>query len=184
MVLPVLIYGCESWTIKESWVPKNWCFWTMLLEKTVESPLDCKEIQPVGPKGNQSWTFIGRTDAKADAPVLLVKELTHLKRPWCWGRVKAEGDNRGWDGWMESPTWMDMSLSKLRELVMDRKAFVCCSPWGRKELDTTEQLNRTDRWVSITNKLNITNIWTYILHATLVICLSHYRNDVHVLSCS
>ena len=94
---------------KESWVPKNWCFWTVVLEKTLESPLDCKEIKPVNPKGNQSWIFIGRTDAEADAPILWptwCEELTHLKRPWGWERLKAggEGDDRGWDGWMASPT--------------------------------------------------------------------------------
>ena len=94
---------------KESWVPKNWCFGTVLLEKTLESPLESKEIQPVHPEGNQSWIFIGRTDAEAETPNTLAtwcKELTHWKRPWCWERLKAggEGDDRGWDGWMASPT--------------------------------------------------------------------------------
>ena len=94
---------------KESWAPKNWCFWTMVLEKTLENPLDCKEIQPVHPKGNQSWIFIGRTDAEADTPILWppdVKNWLILKRPWCWERLKAggEGDDRGWDGWMTLPT--------------------------------------------------------------------------------
>ena len=94
---------------KESWVPNNWCFWTVVLEKALERPLDCKEIQPVHPKGNQSWTFIGRTDAEAEAPSALAtwcKELTHWKRPWCCERLKAggEGDDIGWDGWMASPT--------------------------------------------------------------------------------
>ena len=68
MVFPVVMYGCESWIIKESWAPKNWCFWTVLLEKTLESPLDCKEIQPVNPNGNQSLIFTRRTDA--EAPIL------------------------------------------------------------------------------------------------------------------
>ena len=94
---------------KESWAPKNWCLWTVVLEKTLESPLDCKEIKPVNPKRNQSWIFIGRTDVKAEAPTLWPpdgKELTHWKRPWCWETLKAGGerDNRGWDGWMASPT--------------------------------------------------------------------------------
>ena len=93
---------------KESWVPKNWCFWTVVLDKTPESHLDWKEFQPVHPKGNQSWVFIGRTDAEAETPTLApwYEELTHLKRPWCWERLKAggEGDDRGWDGWMASPT--------------------------------------------------------------------------------
>ena len=89
---------------KESWVPKNWCFWTVVLEKTLESPLDCKEIQPVYTKGNQSWIFIGRTDAEAETDTLVIwcKELTRRKRPWCWERLKVggEGDVRGWEvGW-------------------------------------------------------------------------------------
>ena len=93
---------------KESWALKNWCFWTVVLEKTLESPLDCREIQPVNPKGNQSGIFIGRTDAEAETLILWppdVKKLTHLKRPWCWERlVGGEGDDRGWDGWMASLT--------------------------------------------------------------------------------
>ena len=91
---------------KESWAPENWCFWTMVLEKTLESPLDFKEIQPVHPKGNQSWIFIARPDAEAETPILSTwcKELTHFKRPWCWGKLKGEGDNWGWDGWMASLT--------------------------------------------------------------------------------
>ena len=97
-------FDCE-----ESWAPKNWCFWTVVLEKTLESPLDCKEIQPAHSKGDHSWVFIGRTDAKAETPIIWpphYEELTHWKRPWCWEGLGAggEGDNRGWDGWMASPT--------------------------------------------------------------------------------
>ena len=90
---------------KDSWTPKNWWFWTVVLEKTLESPLDCKEVQPVHPKGDQSWVFTGRTDAK-ETLATWCKELTHWKRPWCWEGLGAggEGDNRGWDGWMVSPT--------------------------------------------------------------------------------
>ena len=99
---------------EESWVLKNWCFWTVVLEKTLESPLDCKEIQPVHPK-DQSWMFIGRADSEAEAPNTLAtscEELTHWKRPWCWEGLGAggEGDDRGWDGHDS----MDMSVSKLR----------------------------------------------------------------------
>ena len=114
MVFPVAMYGWMwQFDYKESWVPKNWCFWTELLEKTFESPLDCKEIQPINPKGNQSWIFIGKTDAEAETLATWCKKLTHLKRPWkkkkrplCWERLKVggEGDSRGWDGWMASPT--------------------------------------------------------------------------------
>ena len=96
---------------KDSWALKNWCFWTVVLEKTFESPLDCKVIQPINPKGNQSWIFIGKTDWwwswNCNTLATWCKELTHWKRPWCWERLKMgrEGDDRGWDGWMASPTW-------------------------------------------------------------------------------
>ena len=92
---------------EESWAPKNSCFWTVVLEKTLESPLDCKETQPVHPKGDQSWVFIGRTDAKAETPILWPHHgKTHWKRPWFWEGLGAGGerDDRGWDGWMASPT--------------------------------------------------------------------------------
>ena len=93
---------------KENWALKNWCFWTVVLDKTLESPLDCKEIQPVHPKGNQSWIFIGRTKVEAETPMLATwfEELTHWKRPRCWERLKegGEGDDRRWDGWMVSLT--------------------------------------------------------------------------------
>ena len=101
---------------KESWAPKNWCFWTVLLEQTLESPLDCKEIQAVHPKGDQSWVFIGRTDVEAETPILWppdVKSWLIWKDPDAERlRAGGEGDNRGWDGWMASPTrwtwvWVD-----------------------------------------------------------------------------
>ena len=101
---------------KEDWVVKNWCFWTVVLEKTLNCPLDCKEIQPVSSEGNQSWIFIGRTDAEAETPTLATwcEELTHLERPWCWEGLKlgGEGNDRGWDGWMASLsrwTWVWVS---------------------------------------------------------------------------
>ena len=95
---------------KESWVLKNWCFWTVVLEKTLESPwFDCREIQPVHPKGNQSWIFIGRNDVEAETPILWPPNVKNWKRPWCWERLEAggEGEDRGWDGWMALLTqWM------------------------------------------------------------------------------
>ena len=98
---------------KESRALKDWCFWTVVLEKTLESLLNCKEIQPVNSKGNNSWIFIGRTDVEAETPVCATsfEELTHWKRPWCWEILKTggEGDDRGWDDWMASPirwTWV------------------------------------------------------------------------------
>ena len=112
---------------KESWALKNWCFWTVVLEKTLESPLDCKEIKPVSPKGDQSC--VGRTDAKAEAPILWTPDAKNWligKKPWCWERLKAgeEGDGRGRDGWMLSLTrWTWVWVNKLWELVMDREAW-------------------------------------------------------------
>ena len=109
MVFLVVVYGCESWTIKkaECWridAFELWC-WRRLLRV----PWTAKEIQLVHLKGNHSWIFIGRTDAEAKTPNTLAtwcEELTHLKRPWCWERLKAggEGDDRVWDGWMASLT--------------------------------------------------------------------------------
>ena len=98
------------WELDWSWVPKNWCFWTVVLEETLESPLDCKEIQPVHPKENQPWIFFGRTDVEAETAILWppdVKNLRIWKDPDVgkhWRREPAEGDNRGWDGWMPSLT--------------------------------------------------------------------------------
>ena len=87
MVFPVAMDGCESWTKKKSWMLKSWCFWTVMLEKTLESPLDCKEIQPVHPKGNQSWIFIGRTDAEAEAPILWLPDAKN----WLLGKDPDAG---------------------------------------------------------------------------------------------
>ena len=97
---------------KESWAPKKWRFWTVVLEKTLGSSLDCKEINPFNPKGNQSWIFIGSTDAEAETPILCPPDVKNWLlgkdpgRPWCWERLKAGGerDDRGKDGWMASWT--------------------------------------------------------------------------------
>ena len=94
---------------KENWAPKNWYFWMVVFQKTLESPLDIKEIQPVHPKGNHSWLIIGRTDAEAETPILRPPDAKNWligKDPDAWERLKAggEGGDRGWDGWMASPT--------------------------------------------------------------------------------
>ena len=139
MVFPVVMYGCESWTIKESRTLKNWCFRTVVLKKTLESPLDCK-IQPVHPKENQPWIVIGRTDAEAEVPILWAPDA----KSWLIGkeRLKAreEGDSRGWDGCMVSPTqWTWVWANSGRN--WGQGSLVCCSPCGLKESDMTEWLN-------------------------------------------
>ena len=121
------VYGFSSghvWMWKldcvESWALKNWCFWTVVLEKTLERPLDFREIQPVHPKGDQSWVFIGRTDVgswRSNTLATWCEELTHLKRPWCWERLRVGGaaDDRGWDGWMASATqWIWVWVNSIR----------------------------------------------------------------------
>jgi len=123
---------------KESWAPKNWCFWTVVLEKTLESPLDCKEIQPVHRKGDQSWVFTGRTDVKLETPIFWPPDV---KSWFIWKDLDAEKIEGKRGRGRQRMRWLD---GELRELVMDRETWVCCSPWGRKELDMTEQLNWTE----------------------------------------
>ena len=133
---------------KESWALKNWCFWTVMLDKTLESPLDCKEIQPVHPKGDQSWVFIGRTDAEAETPILWPPDMNSWliwKDPDAgkdWGQEEKGMTEDEMVGWHH---WLDGRESEWTPGAGDRQGgLACCDSWGRKESDTTEWLNWTE----------------------------------------
>ena len=136
---------------KESWALKNWCFWTVVLEKILESPLDCREIQPVHSEGDQPWDFFGRNDAEAETPVLWPP---HAK---CWLIGKASDAGRDWGqeekgmtedemaGWHH---WLDGHESECTPGVGDGQGgLACCDSWGRKESYTTERLNWTENCI-------------------------------------
>ena len=133
---------------KESWAPKNWCFWTVLL-KTLESPLDCKEIQPVHPKGDQSWIFTGRTDAEAETPILWPPDVKNwLIWNWLpdagkdWGQEEkgmTEDEMVGWHHWLNG-----QEFEQAPGVVDGQGGLEYGSPWGHKESDTTEPLNWTE----------------------------------------
>ena len=129
---------------KESWAPKNWCFWTVVLEKNLESPLDSKEIQPVHPKGDQSWVFIGRNDVEAETSILWPPDA----KSWLTGKDSDAGKDWrqeekgmteeemvGWHHWLNG---CDFEQSPGDS---EGQGSLACSPWGHKESDTTEQLN-------------------------------------------
>ena len=153
MVFPVVMHGCESWCsvmlgfCEESWVPKNWCFWTVVLEKTLESPLDCKEIQPIHPKGDQSWVFIGGSNIEAETPILWPPDASWLiwKDPNAgkdWGREEKGMTDEEMVGWHYQ---LEGHGFEWTPGVGDGQGgLVCCSSWGRKESDMTERLNWTE----------------------------------------
>ena len=165
---------------EESWVPKNWCFWTAVLEKTLESPLDCKEIQPVHPEGNQSWMFLGRTDAKTEAPILWPPH----EKSWLIGKDSDAGRDWGQEekgttedemaGWHHG---LDGRESEWTPRVGDGQGgLACCDSWGRKESDTTERLNWTECYTE-TSKQD-TNRIIIQLH------VSHFSCNFQVSECN
>ena len=168
------MYGCESWTIKKAECQKNWCFWTVVLEKILESPLDSKEIKAVSPKGNQPWIFIGRTDAEAKAPILWppdVKKWLLGKDPDAgkdWGQEKGVkkdktvGCHHWFSGHEFEQTWGDSE---------GQGSLLCCSSWGRKEsgIVTEQQQN----YIFLTLIQHIENSLPYILP---IICLHYWLN--------
>ena len=144
---------------KGSWGPNNCCFWTVVLEKTLESPLDCKEIKPVNPKGNQSWIFIGRTDAEAEAPILwpldgmtwFIGKDPNAGKDWRQGEKgttedEMVGRNHRFNGHEFELTLADSE---------GQESLTCCSQWGHKESDTAEQLNWTDSQNSDVTSLSL-----------------------------
>ena len=144
------IYIYMELDCEEGWVPKNWCLWTVVLEKTLENPLDCKEVRPVHPKGDQSWVFIGRTDAKAETPILWPPHakswLKTLMLGGIGGRRRRGRQRMRWlDGVTDLMTWVWVDSG-----VGDGQGgLACCDSWGRKESDTTEQLNWPESWDSL-----------------------------------
>ena len=136
-----------GWPCDSLWAPKNWCFWTVVGEDSWESPLDCKEIKPVNPKGNQSWIFIGRTDAETETPILwlpdaknwLIRKNPDAGKDWRQEeKGMTEDETVGWHHWLDGHEF-EQALG-----VGDGQvSLACCNPWGCKELDTTEQLNWT-----------------------------------------
>ena len=157
---------------KESWAPKSWCFWTAVLEKTLENPLDSKKIQPVHPKGNQSWMFIWRTDAEAETPIFwppMWPKLTHWKdrdagKDWRQD-VKGATDNEvvGWHHWLN---WHEFEQAP--GVGDGQKSLACCSPWDRKESDMTEWLDWTEVNWTVRNKyllLKLPCLWCFVAAA-------------------
>ena len=133
---------------KESWVQKNWCFWTVLLQKTLKNPTDSKEVKSVNSKGNQSWIFIGRTAAEAEAPIIwppdakswLTRKYPDVGKDWRQEeKGMTEDEMVGWRHWLDG-----LEFEQAPGVADGQGSLACCSPWGQKESDATERLNWTD----------------------------------------
>ena len=148
MVFPVVMYGCDSLIYKESWAPKNWCFWTVVLVKTLESPLDCKEIQPVHPKGAKSWVFIVRTDVEAETPILwpphaknwLILKDSDAGKDWRQEKGTTEDEMVGWHQWLNGHEFEQAPGESEGQGIL-----LCYSSSGCKELDMIRWLNNTNK---------------------------------------
>ena len=155
---------------KESWVLKNWCFWTVVLEETLESPLDCKDIQAVHPKGNQSWIFIRRTDAKAETPILWPPDARNLliwKDPDAgkdWRREEKGTTEDEMVGWHHQLNGHE--FEKTPGVGDGQGGLACYSPWGCKELDMTERLNWTEmnHLLAVNQDMLLPLSWPLTLH--------------------
>ena len=153
---------------KESWTLKNWCFWTVVLEKTLESPLVGKEITPVNHKGNQSWIFIGRTDAEAETPILWLPDVKNWLTGKDWRQEekgKTEDAIVGWHHQLDGH-----EFEQAPGVGDEQGSLVCCSPWDSKELDMTEQMN----WTEQNNKTEHL-LYSHELNIRLI--------GLHVMSC-
>ena len=132
MVFPVVMYGCESWDCEESWAPKNWCFWTVMLEKTLESYLDCKEIQLAHPKGDQFWVSLEGLMLKLKLQYFdhLMRRVNSLEKTLMLGGIRRRRrDDRGWDGWMASLTWWTWVWVNSGSCD-GQGGLTCCDSWG------------------------------------------------------
>ena len=171
---------------KESWVLKNWCFWTVVLEKTLESPLDCKEIKPLNPQGNQSWIFTGRTDAEAETPILWPSDAKNWligKDPDARQDLRQEEKGTTKDemvGWHHRLNGHE--FEQALGVDDEQGSLACCSPWGCKESDTTEQLNVLYPFLTLRQQdfqatpVYFPTISTYISHDPLWFCVHLWTN--------
>ena len=174
MVFPIVMHGCKSWTIKMAEC-KNWCFWTVVW-RTLESLLDSKKIQPVDPKGNQSWIFIGRTDAEAEASILWPPDVKN------WFLWKDSDAGKDWRQEEKGTTGDEMvglhhlldghEFEQAPGVGDGQGSLVCCSPWGCKDLDMTEWLNWTECIDMTSSNMVQMNLYSTNIYGGPITCLA------------